>query len=242
VVCDTEVQNTLFLDKPRLDTDSLCEPFLVGTRLIFVGSYSTTPSPFTDNPLRYTDPTGLDSILDGAQSYYGDGYDSSGYSYSITANERLPGNGDTGAVATLGGDAGHAFVTLEKDNGFSGEKTTTTAGFYGVSPLNGVMWGKTFEGAVKDDSKTRVDGSATMALSKDAYESAASYLGEIKGYADKGDTSYNLYTYNCVDFVRGVFSAAGISVPECGVVGPYLSNPNSLHSYFEGLKKEGCAQ
>ena len=154
------------------------------------------------------------------------------YFYTIAAKVRLPGNGEN--TSSVGFDGGHAFVTLMKVNTDTGEIQSSTLGYYGKGILNGVVWGRTFHGEIKGDSNTRADVIATSVISKDSYEAALAYVNEIGRYEAKGAASYNVYTYNCVDFVRGVLAAADITMPDCHAVGGYLSLPNNMYNSIEG--------
>jgi hypothetical protein len=185
----------------------------------------------------------LDSILLGAESYYGEGYDESGYKYELNLYINEPGEDAIAYLPveqlSIGDlDGGHAFVGIEKENGFTGETEQTIQGLYPVEPgeiADGVIKGNTFKGDIRDDSSTKYDYKYSFNISGEGYTAARIYMD----ISNEKSPQYNLYTNNCTDYSVSVANRAFINLPDAGGIGSLGSSPFFLNNYLHGNAWQG---
>jgi hypothetical protein len=66
------------------------------------------------------------------------------------------------------------------------------------------MWGDIYPARVKDDYNSNSDASLTVEISMEEYEQLSAVVNTWKKDADQLTKQYNVYTQNCIDFVRDV--------------------------------------
>lgn len=133
---------------------------------------------------------------------------------------------------------GHAFVRLEDtDSGYD-----QTFGFYpdysqGDQPKD-VVFGGTVPGVVRNDAEydpSKIDVTKSFEISQEGFYEALGYVDTVKVF----DVEYNLSDYNCVDFVLGVGSSAGLELPD--TTGSWgLGSGSNPGDFGEDLREMDC--
>ena len=126
---------------------------------------------------------------------------------------------------------GHACIQLTKDN------VTQVIGFYPAGAPFSQLFNQDVISTLKDngggDFYSTV--SATYDLSSANFSNILSYLQSF----NTNTYTYNLYTQNCVDFVKKVCAQGGIILPNTNASGPTDSSPAQLGADFRSMKLSG---
>jgi hypothetical protein len=183
-----------------------------------------------ENPLEYTDPDGMNDK---------EAYDENkNNKYFLIVSVNLPGKEatqDTISPSKItsqnnrvgsGPDGGHAFTTLVHINLESNEINTDSFGLYPAE--GGYMLGSGVKGKIVDDSKSYADTRYVVPITKEGYQAALNYGKRTVSTPP----NYNLYDYNCVDYVIQMGNQAGVKLPDRGVFfngAGWLSNPSQMN-------------
>ena len=183
-----------------------------------------------NNPIKYTDPTGLNdkSAYEESQNNF----------YLLQIKINLPGKSpsentsfdskiETNNNGDLIVDGGHAFVSLIHVNLENMKIESNTFGLY-PAEHSGIMQGKNVNGEVKNDSDSYYDNVYSFKITKSDYENALNYATNKQNNPPK----YNLYKNNCVDFSICVSNKANVNIPKLQIV----SSPNGLDNILRVKK------
>ncbi|MGW2860034.1 hypothetical protein [Streptomyces sp. SDr-06] len=130
-----------------------------------------------------------------------------------------------------GGGFGHAWVALYKKE--PGRKAhCTTYGFFPAQRINAAGALKTVRGEVR----TNYDQPSEATAKLDPVGLTEGQAQKVREYA-RANRDYNLATYNCTSFARGLYKAAtGLDAP--GLRLPLLENPNLLQDAIKQFNEE----
>ncbi|GAA2461513.1 hypothetical protein GCM10010388_61550 [Streptomyces mauvecolor] len=129
------------------------------------------------------------------------------------------------------GSFGHAWVALYKKE--PGRKAhCTTYGFFPAESMNAAGALRTVPGVVKTDYDQPSNATAKL----DPIGLTEGQAQKVRAYA-RVNRDYNLATYNCTSFARGLYKAAtGLDAP--GMRLPLLENPNLLQDSIKQFNQD----
>jgi hypothetical protein len=188
-----------------------------------------------NDPVNWVDPWGL-SASDGGSTLRDDAYNK----YFLIVAINMPGKDKIQSAISPAKkiendnslfriDAGHAFATLVH---FDLENERIYRDSFGLYPASGgIMMGQNVPGDVRDDSESYTDVKYSISITQDGYQSALEFGRESK----YNPPEYNLYSYNCSNFVGDLAKLAGVNIPTGGYFG-FFSNPTSMQVSIRAME------
>ncbi|MDP2421443.1 hypothetical protein [Sediminibacterium sp.] len=133
------------------------------------------------------------------------------------------------------GNPGHVFIEMYK-LGQNGGLVTQTIGFYPSTGFK-VLGGGDVNSKVVDNASHEYNARYTIPISPGQLQAA---IGQVNAYSGN---SYNMTTFNCVDFALGIFNAAtggGISITKQNIPGyPTPGGSNTPQGVYNAINDLG---
>jgi len=150
-----------------------------------------------NNPVNYTDSTGLDEDLD---KYVNDNY-SGKVTVTIAASRPVENSRIAVNLDTM--DVGHTFVRIDYGDG-----RVIYRGFYPANTLSTdeILTKTNVDGIVVDDATHDWNAAVT-------YEITVEQADDMVSFIDNYDSEYNMVTNNCTTFGAKVLESGGVEVP-----------------------------
>jgi len=144
-----------------------------------------------------------------------------GAKYSLSIASLLPvDNHPDQLINMYTQSAGHAFITLKKENS-SGQSITQVIGFY-PTELNFYTLAGSVGSKIANDEENKYSAKYTIEVTENQFRSA------INKAINLSYNPYNLYDFNCTNYAIAVFNASGGNL----YVDPQLYMPYSMGAFY----------